>query len=402
MTGETATFKRRKTAAMKGLPYVKVKQNVNQKHYMVKLPLLPEMTYEQFLWLLFSATNVVVLSILYPYMKLESFGSNFVYIISVYGMCYSLDLLTVLFQYATGTAQPRQLRISGFFDELCGCYYTMLLAVTSHSISAHMAINVMRDVSMSSFGDLTRIYFWPDNEHNRKRVANFQNLVEKYGLSVWVQQFKTPFVRGILSYLSVEWFTTPDEELSLVRLVTFPLKVIVYELVADFIYYWMHRYLHENKWLYKHVHKLHHECKCPTALGASTMTIAECAATFTITEIITPFILARFIPLSVTEYGLFTSWLVAIEVYGHSGHVLEVEEPSNWRLGLSGLLTTLGIQLETKDHELHHWNNDFNYCKRTQAWDKLFGTYDYDNKEKAAEACLETKRPEKAPRKNSQ
>merc|ERR1712012_1351211 len=107
----------------------------------------------------------------------------------------------------------------------------------------------------------------------------------------------------------------------------------------------MHRALHENKKLYKFVHKLHHESKCPTALGSSTMTVTETAVTFTITELITPFLMSPFIPFSITEYGLFTSWLVAIEVYGHSGHVLDLEEPSNWRMGLSGILTTLGIQL---------------------------------------------------------
>jgi len=105
--------------------------------------------------------------------------------------------------------------------------------------------------------------------------------------------------------------------------------------------------------------------------------------------------------MSITEYGLFTCWIASIEVYGHSGHILEVGTPSVWRLGLSGLLTTLNIQLEAKDHELHHWNNDFNYCKRTQLWDKVFGTFDEDNREKAATVSLESSKPS-TPRKNSQ
>jgi len=285
--------------------------------------------------------------------------------------------------------KPVQIRILAFFDDCVSVMFTLLLPAVHGHMMQHIALSAIRDTNMAVFADIFRLYLWPDNEHNRKRVANVQNITDKYGIQVWVQLFKTPFVRGFIGYYCVEWFILPDTSFTLLQVLTFPMKVMVYELVNDFIYYWMHRYFHENKWIYKHIHKLHHESKSPTGLGAATMTIGETACTFALTDWVTPFLLSPFLPMTVTEFGLFSCWICSIEVYGHSGHILETDAPSVWRMGLSGILQTFNIQLEAKDHELHHWNNDFNYCKRTQIWDKVFGTFDYDNRDKAAEVSLE-------------
>lgn len=387
---DTGGFKRRKTARLKGLPYVVMKdKDLESKNYDIKMPGLPHMTYESFLWVLALGNTSIFLSILYPCFFSETIGSNLPTILAIYATCYLLDFTTKTVQKVVSTHNPVQLRASGLFDDCIAIFFTLLLPTANNSMLFHIALSSMRDTNVATFADLFRLYFWPDNEHNRKRVANLQNIINKYGLVIWVQMLKTPFVRGFIGYYCVEWFIQPDVELTLLRVLTFPLKIIAYELVNDFIYYWMHRYLHENVWLYKHVHKLHHESKCPTALNASTMTVGETTITFALTDWVTPFLLSSFIPFTMTEYGLFTCWICSIEVYGHSGHILAVDQPSVWRMGLSGLLQSLGIQLEAKDHELHHWNNDFNYCKRTQIWDKVFGSFDYNNRGRAAEVSLE-------------
>jgi len=385
-----AAFKRKKSAKLKGLPYVQMKdKNLPSKKYEMQMPGLPKMTYETFLWVLAAGNTSIFLSILYPVFFDKSFGSNLPTIFAYMATCYFLDFVTKTVQQAISTKNPVQIRLSGFFDDCASVIFTLLLPLVGHSMLFHVALSSMRDTNIATFADIFRLYFWPDNEHNRKRVANLQNIVNKYGIEIWMQMLKTPFFRGFIGYYCVEWFIQPDVELTLLRVLSFPMKVIIYELVNDFIYYWMHRYLHQNVWLYKHVHKLHHESKCPTGINASTMTIGETTITFALTDWIVPFLLSSFIPFTMTEYGLFTCWICSIEVYGHSGHILEVDQPSVWRMGLSGLLQTFNIQLDAKDHELHHWNNDFNYCKRTQVWDKVFGTFDYDNREKAAEVSLE-------------
>jgi len=290
------------------------------------------------------------------------------------------------------TQNPVQFRLSGMVDDIMSVFFTVMIP-TTHTLLTHIAAVTVRDVSIAAGADLLRLYFWPDNEHNRKRVANLSQIMNRYGLEVWFYMFKTPWIRGFISYVCVEKFIQPDTGFDLMRVLTFPMKVIAYELVNDFFYYWMHRYLHENQWLYEKVHKLHHESKCPTAINSSTMTITETLITFVLTDWVTPLILAPYIPFTMTEYGIFSTWICSIEVYGHSGHILDCDEPSVWRMGLSSLLQTLGVQLEAKDHELHHWNNDFNYCKRTQLWDKLFGTFDWHNSQKAANVSLEEMKP---------
>jgi sterol desaturase/sphingolipid hydroxylase (fatty acid hydroxylase superfamily) len=386
--------KRKMSYAMKGLPYVRMKnKELSSKDYGMRIPGYGDLRYETLLWLILTGTNAIFLSILFPCFFDKSFGSNFSTLMAYLAVCYILDFVTKTVQRMVSTQNPVQFRLSGMVDDLMCVFFTVMIP-TTHTLLTHIAAVTVRDVSIAAGADLFRLYFWPDNEHNRKRVANLSQIINRYGLEVWFYMFKTPWIRGFISYVCVEKFIQPDTGFDLMRVLTFPMKVIAYELVNDFFYYWMHRYLHENQWLYEKVHKLHHESKCPTAINSSTMTITETLITFVLTDWVTPLILAPYIPFTMTEYGIFSTWICSIEVYGHSGHILDCDEPSVWRMGLSSLLQTLGVQLEAKDHELHHWNNDFNYCKRTQLWDKLFGTFDWHNSQKAANVSLEEKKPE--------
>merc|ERR1719238_2085640 len=100
----------------------------------------------------------------------------------------------------------------GLFDDILAILYTMMLPLTAPTMVGHVALSTFRDTNYATFADIFRIYFWPDNEHNRKRVANVQNIVERYGNEIWVQMLKTPFFRGIIGYYCVEWFILPDTE----------------------------------------------------------------------------------------------------------------------------------------------------------------------------------------------
>lgn len=38
--------------------------------------------------------------------------------------------------------------------------------------------------------------------------------------------------------------------------------------VMDAYQYWVHRWMHTNRWLFKHFHSWHHRVYCPYAIGA--------------------------------------------------------------------------------------------------------------------------------------
>ena len=65
-----------------------------------------------------------------------------------------------------------------------------------------------------------------------------------------------------------EW-TAPDafaEELP--GLGTFVFHVLCYIMLAEILFYFPHRLLHKNKWLYAHVHSIHHSITSPFAMTA--------------------------------------------------------------------------------------------------------------------------------------
>lgn len=39
-------------------------------------------------------------------------------------------------------------------------------------------------------------------------------------------------------------------------------------LLSDALFYWTHRAMHESKWLYRHIHKVHHEFKGSLSIAA--------------------------------------------------------------------------------------------------------------------------------------
>jgi len=58
-----------------------------------------------------------------------------------------------------------------------------------------------------------------------------------------------------------------------------PIQIVFFILLDDFLYYWMHRTFHENKWLLKNVHIVHHEIKNTCAINGNYMHWFEFACT---------------------------------------------------------------------------------------------------------------------------
>jgi len=382
---------KKKNRKMKGLPVVKQTQpGVPQHQILMNIFGLFKVQYQTMLWAFWLGAAVPGMHLLWEVSHDEDFGKNFTFMTTVLVYVYTLDAFTKLILHLFTEQKAAHLRLSALTDDTIMVLYGLMIPQVYNDHWKHFIAIAFRDVVMAASADLWRIYAWPDNEHNRKRVMNFQSIIDQEGIYGWALMLKTPMVRALTEHFALKYFLDNNTwTWSWATVAFFPVKVIVYETVNDFFYYWFHRVLHIYPWIYKQVHKLHHASKCPTALNASTMTVSETFLTFALTDWWTMSLMQNILPMTLMEFIVFSSWIVSIEVYGHSGHILELDEPSVWRLGMSGLLCTCGIRLDTKDHELHHWNNIVNYGKRLQLWDKMFGTYDWDNMEMAVTASLE-------------
>ena len=49
------------------------------------------------------------------------------------------------------------------------------------------------------------------------------------------------------------------------------LQLLFFILLDDFLFYWMHRSLHESRWLFKKVHSTHHRIMTPWAITGNYM-----------------------------------------------------------------------------------------------------------------------------------
>ncbi|URE45168.1 HLH [Musa troglodytarum] len=148
-------------------------------------------------------------------------------------------------------------------------------------------------------------------------------------------------------------------------------QIIFYFILEDFVFYWGHRTLH-TKWLYKHVHSIHHEYATPFGLTSEYAHPAE----------ILFLGFATVVGPALTGPHLFTLWLWMIlrvleTVEAHSGYHFPWS-PSNF-LPLYG-----GADF----HDYHHrvlYTKSGNYASTFVYMDWLFGTDKGYRKLKAVE-----------------
>lgn len=137
-------------------------------------------------------------------------------------------------------------------------------------------------------------------------------------------------------------------------------QITFYFIIEDFIFYWGHRILH-TKWLYKHVHSVHHEYATPFGLTSEYAHPAE----------ILFLGFATIIGPAITGPHLLTLWLwmsvrVLETVEAHCGYHFPWS-PSNF-LPLYG-----GAEF----HDFHHrvlYTKSGNYASTFMYMDWLFGT----------------------------
>lgn len=128
---------------------------------------------------------------------------------------------------------------------------------------------------------------------------------------------------------------------------------VVLMVIGETHFYWNHRLLHTS-WLYKNVHKIHHESFNVDPFSGLSMHPIESTIYFTATTVI-----ALFCPLWVSR--LMSKSLLLTPLQGHSGHSLDGNRALD-------AISKAGV-----DHYIHHTKFNYNYGANP-FWDNLLGT----------------------------
>mmetsp|Transcript_5584 Transcript_5584/g.7321 ORF Transcript_5584/g.7321 Transcript_5584/m.7321 type:complete len:204 (+) Transcript_5584:443-1054(+) len=135
---------------------------------------------------------------------------------------------------------------------------------------------------------------------------------------------------------------------------------------SDFHFYWTHRLLHENEWLYKNVHKIHHESYNPDTIAGLSFHPIESLIYF---SSMLSFLLY---PVPLWVYHLHRFMLVISPANGHTSHVLKGADY------VPGGDRPWYYIADPVDHWIHHTKFNYNFSSRilprNGIWDNLCGT----------------------------
>lgn len=90
-------------------------------------------------------------------------------------------------------------------------------------------------------------------------------------------------------------------------------KLVFFVLLDDFLHYWMHRYMHENKWLLRNLHSVHHRVRNTCGINGNYMHWLE----YTLTAAVT---LIGPILFGVHIYVVWL-WVIIRQIEGADGHI---------------------------------------------------------------------------------
>ncbi|KAG5525367.1 hypothetical protein RHGRI_031889 [Rhododendron griersonianum] len=139
------------------------------------------------------------------------------------------------------------------------------------------------------------------------------------------------------------------------------LQIAIAMLVMDASQYFVHQYMHQNKFLYRHVHSQHHRLVVPYAIGASYNHPLE-GLLDTFGGVIS-FLISR---MTARTAVIFFCFMAIKNVDDHCG------------LWLPGNIFHLLFQNNSAYHDIHHQlqGTKYNYSQPFfPIWDKLLGTH---------------------------
>lgn len=141
----------------------------------------------------------------------------------------------------------------------------------------------------------------------------------------------------------------------------FILQFAIMAIVDDTFFYFFHRFLHDNEYLFKKIHKIHHKASPPFALDFIYVHPLEWlgGAVGTALGILLVYLLFG-------EINAYAFWFFAAVRNLH-----EVDIHSGIKSFFSKYIPFLG---SAEHHEAHHARIKGNYSSMFTFWDKIFGT----------------------------
>jgi sterol desaturase/sphingolipid hydroxylase (fatty acid hydroxylase superfamily) len=140
----------------------------------------------------------------------------------------------------------------------------------------------------------------------------------------------------------------------------FVLSILVYLVMHDTYFYWIHRFMHWNP-VFRRVHRIHHLSHTPSPFASLSFSPAEAVLQFAINLIV-----IFLIPLHPVAIGLFAIYNTIINTAGHTGFEIVPDFfLRNWFFKY-GLTVT--------HHDMHHSRMNCNYGLCFVFWDRLMGT----------------------------
>ena len=214
------------------------------------------------------------------------------------------------------------------------------------------------------------------NKFKRRLTGTPQTLIEPSAnnISVFVKMISSKYVllwcvfETATNYLI---FLEPSAPLStyqvLYEMATFIPKTFVFEVIFDLFFYWQHFFLHKIKWLYRHVHKIHHA----HGKNISLLTTYQLHPGDLVLTTLSMYLTSCVVPLYELQYF---SWIIFKIVEEQAGHIA-VDNTDSCFSQCIWIPRYLDIDLNNSDHYQHHTLNNCNYGKRFSLWDKVFGTF---------------------------
>jgi 4-alpha-methyl-delta7-sterol-4alpha-methyl oxidase len=136
------------------------------------------------------------------------------------------------------------------------------------------------------------------------------------------------------------------------------LEVGTFVFLDDFLFYWAHRWLHESRWLYRKVHRVHHLATTPIALAGNFMHPVEFLIISTLVFVGPVLVGAHVVTLWV--WVVVRQWEAA---WHHSGLTLPPR-----------VLRWVPLYDGPAHHDFHHSKFIGNYAGLFSYTDRLFGT----------------------------
>lgn len=140
-----------------------------------------------------------------------------------------------------------------------------------------------------------------------------------------------------------------------------PVSFLLLLFGQDAYFYWTHRWMH-TRWIYRHVHSVHHRSLNPSPFAAFAMHPAEGLLLF---GYIFGFVWV--VPTNLYVFGVFQAVSMALNINGHFGAEFQ---PESWKR--VPLLKHLN---RSTHHTGHHRYFTVNYGLYFTLWDRWMGTF---------------------------